>query len=209
MIAASLTRPWWVLVIIAGVLSGPGDAPQTYRVDATQSVATIHVGKAGAFSFLAGHSHEVRGPIESGSVDVDADNPSQSRIRIAIDAASLKVLPEHEPEGDAPKVQEAMDSDKVLDIARYPRVTYESTAVDVRQRDANRLELMVTGRLTIRDVVREVTSPVTVNLRADGLSANGRFTVKQSAFGIKPISVGGVVAVKDELDIEFSIVAAK
>jgi hypothetical protein len=39
------------------------------------------------------------------------------------------------------------------------------------------------------------------------LTATGRFSVTQSAFGIKPISVGGVVAVKDALDIEFSIAA--
>ena len=35
----------------------------------------------------------------------------------------------------------------------------------------------------------------------------GKFTIKQTDFGIKPVSVGGVVKVKDELAISFTIVA--
>jgi hypothetical protein len=47
------------------------------------------------------------------------------------------------------------------------------------------------------------------SLHGSGLSASGRFEIKQSAFGMKPISVGGVVSVKDTLDIDFSIVATE
>jgi membrane-associated protease RseP (regulator of RpoE activity) len=36
-----------------------------------------------------------------------------------------------------------------------------------------------------------------------------RFAVTQTEFGIKPIPVGGVVAVKDKLDIAFSITAQR
>jgi hypothetical protein len=39
------------------------------------------------------------------------------------------------------------------------------------------------------------------------LTATGRFAIRQTDFGIKPISVGGVVKVKDELTIIFTIVA--
>src|SRR4249919_2044984 len=76
---------------------------QTYRVDSAKSSATIHVGKAGAFSFVAGHTHEVVGPIESGSVDVDVEAPSRSHVKLVIAASELKVSAEGEPYGDAPK----------------------------------------------------------------------------------------------------------
>jgi polyisoprenoid-binding protein YceI len=181
----------------------------SYRIDPARSRATIHVGKAGAFSFIAGHTHEVSGAIESGAVLVDLDVPSRSRIELAIAAADLKVSAAGEPEGDAPKVQEAMDSDKVLDVGRYPRITYESTRIAVKDRRGNVLELNVAGNLTIRSVTQPVTAPVRVELAEAGLSAAGRFDIKQTSFGIKPVSVGGVVAVKDTLAIEFSIVAAK
>src|SRR5262249_25176328 len=119
----------------------PGaSAAVTFRVDPASSQATIHVGKAGAFSFLAGHTHEVRGPVQGGEVDVERDDPARSRVRLVFEAAALAVLPAGEPQGDAPKVQDAMESDKVLDVAHHPRITYESTTVALKERRGNALD---------------------------------------------------------------------
>jgi polyisoprenoid-binding protein YceI len=208
----AVTMRHWLLIAVslaAGLSTGVRGASTTYRVDPTKSRVTIHVGKAGAFSFLAGHTHEVSGPIEAGSVDVDADALTQSHVRLVIAAADLKVSAAGEPQGDAPKVQEAMDGEKVLDVARYPRMTYESTAAVVKNRTENQLDLNVAGKLTIRDVTQPVIVPVRVALSGSSLHATGRIEIKQSTFGIKPISVAGVVAVKDTLDIDFSISATK
>jgi polyisoprenoid-binding protein YceI len=194
------------IVAAGGGSAAPGT---TYHIDPAKSTATIHVGKAGAFSFLAGHNHEVRGPIESGSVDVDLDAIPRSRVQLVIASSALKVLAEGEPTGDPPKVEAAMHGDKVLDVQRYPKITYDSTEVALTSRNGNVLDLRVTGRLTIRESAQPVTIPVHVELADSTLSAKGKFEIKQSAFGIKPVSVGGVVAVKDALGIEFSIVAAK
>ena len=184
-------------------------ATEAYQVDGAKSHVTISVGKAGAFSFIAGHTHEVSGPIESGTVDLDPDDPSRSRIRIVIASAALKVTGAKEPPDDRRKVQEAMESDKVLDVARYPRITFESTGVTTKRRDGTTLEAVVAGRLTIRDTTQPITVPVRVELGGRELTANGRFAIKQTAFGIKPMSVGGVVAVKDALDIALSISARR
>ena len=213
-----MTTPMGTRLVIAGaftlVTMMPGTlraraATEMYRVDAARSRVTISVGKAGAFSFIAGHTHEVSGPIESGTVDLDPEDPSRSQIRIGIAAAALKVTGAKEPPEDRPKVQEAMESDKVLDVARHPRITFESTGVTTKRRDAATLEVVVAGRLTIRDTTQPVTVPVRVELAARELTASGRFAIKQTAFGIKPISVGGVVTVKDALDIAFSITARR
>jgi polyisoprenoid-binding protein YceI len=184
-------------------------ANQTYTVDPSRSRATIHVGKAGAFSFIAGHTHEVGGPIENGTLDVDLDNPSEARVRLAIATSELKVSAAGEPQGDAPKVQEAMSSEKVLDVAHHPRITFESTGVAVKSRRGAVLDLVIAGRLTIRGVAQPLSAPVRVEIADNALTATGRFAIKQSAFGIKPVSVGGVVAVKDALDIDFSIAARR
>jgi polyisoprenoid-binding protein YceI len=198
--AALATLLQWPTAHAAGV---------TYRVNPARSHATIHVGKAGVFSFIAGHSHEVTGPIQSGSLDVDRQDPERSRVHLVIATSELKVSASGEPEGDVPKVQEAMAGDRVLDVAHHPRLTYESTAVALKDRRGNALDLTVTGQLTIRSVARPITVPVHVELANDALVATGHFAIKQSAFGITPISVGGVVAVKDTLEIEFSISANK
>lgn len=184
-------------------------ASQTYRVDPAASRATIHVGKAGAFSFIAGHTHEVIGPIGNGSVDLDPDTPAQSHVRLVIATSELKVSPTSEPEGDVPKVQESMIGEKVLDVAHHPQITYESTAVTVKSRRGSLLDLVIVGQLTIRNVSQAVTVPVHVDLTDSALTATGRFSIKQSAFGIRPISVGGVVAVKDVLEIDVSISAKR
>jgi polyisoprenoid-binding protein YceI len=186
----------------------PRAASNAYQVDPTRSRVTIAVGKSGAFSFL-GHKHEVSGPIESGSVDVDPGSLSGSHVSLAIETSSLKVSGADEPPEDRPKVQEAMESDKVLGVARYPRISFESTGVTGGQPGTPTLDVVVTGRLTIRDVTRPVSVPVHVQLGDHSLNASGRFSVRQTEFGIKPISVGGAVAVKDKLDITFSLAAQR
>jgi len=188
--------------------SYPRAASNAYQVDPAKSRVTIAVGKSGAFSFL-GHKHEVSGPIESGSIDVDPANLSGSRVSLAIATSSLKVSGADEPPEDRPKVQQAMESDQVLGVARYPRITFESTGVTGGQPGTPALDVVVAGRLTIRDVTRPVSVPVHVQLGDHSLNANGRFSVRQTEFGIKPISVGGAVAVKDRLDITFSVAAER
>jgi polyisoprenoid-binding protein YceI len=189
--------------------SYPRAASNAYQVDPANSRVTIAVGKSGAFSFLAGHKHEVSGPIESGTIDVDPGNLSGSRVSLAIATSSLKVSGADEPPEDRPKVQEAMESEQVLGVARYPRITFESTGVTGGRSGTPTLDVVVAGRLTIRDVTRSVSVPVHVQLGDHSLNANARFSVRQTEFGIKPISVSGVIAVKDRLDIAFSVAAQR
>jgi polyisoprenoid-binding protein YceI len=206
-------------------------AAETFAIDPAASQVTIDVGKAGVLSFAAGHTHQVVGPIESGTVVFDREDPTRSRVHIIIATAALKVAGQGEPPGDVPKVQAAMDSDKVLDVARYPRIVFESTSAAPSKpstapssppsharsappasaardlQSANALNLTIEGRLTIRDVTRSVSVPVQVELAGESLTTTGRFSVRQTAYRITPISVAGVVTVKDALDIRFRIVA--
>lgn len=183
-------------------------ANDTYQINASQSRVTITVGKSGAFSFAAGHAHEISGPIQSGSIDIDPDDPSRSHVRLVVDTKMLKVSGENEPADDRPKVQETMESDKVLDVARFPHISFESTGVSNARRTNSSLDAVVAGQLTIRDAARPVSASVHVDVPGASLTATGRFSVRQTEFGIKPITVaGGAVRVKDALDIAFTIVA--
>jgi polyisoprenoid-binding protein YceI len=198
------------LILAASVAQHDLDAsPQSYAIDPASSRVTIGVGKAGALSFVAGHAHEVSGPIEQGRVDVDLDDPSRSHIHLTIAAAALQVSGADEPPDDRPKVQQTLESDKVLNVARYPQITFDSTEIRLKRRDARALELTVAGFLTIRGVRQPVSSDVKVERGENKLTATGRFEIKQTAFGIKPVSVAGVVSVKDAVAIAFSIAAAR
>jgi len=206
-IGAALARPVGSAVLLLGVIAAAPAAAQTFAIDPAASTATIDVGKAGLFSFAAGHVHEVRGPVESGAVVLDAQDGSRTRIDLVINANGLKVSGKDEPPADVPKVQAAMEGDKVLDVAHFPRITFRSTAVKGVPREGASFDAVVTGTLTIRDKSQPVTATVHVQKSPGSLTATGRFAIKQTAFGIQPISVAGVVKVEDELRIAFNIVA--
>src|SRR5215831_73251 len=117
--------------LLAGSLTLAAAGPRTFSVDPGRSKALIDVGKSGAFSF-AGHTHEVEAPLTSGVVHFDPDTVSKSNLRLEFNTAAMKVTGKGEPPADVPKVTDAMLGDQVLDVKRYPSITFESTAVSGR-----------------------------------------------------------------------------
>jgi polyisoprenoid-binding protein YceI len=191
-------------VLVAAVIRGADT--RTYTIDSGRSRATIEVGKSGLLSFAAGHTHEVVASAIAGTMAVDVDSPGRSTVRVTIDASSLKVTGKGESADDVPKVQETMAGQQVLDVQRYPTISFASTSVVVKSHTGPVLDTLVTGQLTIRNATHTISVPVSVRLEGDTVTATGRWSVKQSDYGIKPVSVGGVVSVKDALNISFSIV---
>jgi polyisoprenoid-binding protein YceI len=198
-----------LLALIAAYVTVTGFAPpqragvRTFDVDPANSTATIEVGKSGPLSFVAGHSHKVDAPGLHGIVRLAAEN---SGVDLTVPVGSMSVSSEHESAGDRPKIQQTMMSAEVLDAQNHPTMTFRSTSVVIRSQTAASLDALVEGRLTIRGETRTVSVPVHADLSGQTLTAAAHFTVRQSDYGIKPVSVGGVVAVKDELAITLHIV---
>ena len=181
-------------------------APRHYTIEPAASQVRIHVGKAGLFRF-AGHGHEVVAPIHQASAVVDPDHVESSSVELTFDAAALRVTERGEPAGDVPKVQQAMVGPECLDAGRFPTIRFASRAVTIKTATADAFDVVVTGDLTLHGVSREVLVPVHVVLGRDSISATGSTTIRQTAFGIQPISVAGVVNVNDELEIGVRLVA--
>jgi polyisoprenoid-binding protein YceI len=202
-------RVIWATVLsplaMAALLHGAGE--KSFAIDAAKSRATIEVGKSGVLSFAAGHSHEIAVQKVTGAVSVDLENPAKSSVRVEIPAEALHVAQKDESADDVPKIQETMAGAQVLDARHFTKMTFESTSITVKDHAAASMNLVVSGRLTIRDTARTVSVPVNVKIDGAALTASGRFTIKQTDFGIKPVSVGGVVSVKDAVAIAFEISA--
>ena len=182
-------------------------ATRTYVIDASASSVQVHVGKSGVFGF-AGHTHEVMAERFEGRVDADADDVAHSSVEITLEASGLKVSGRGEPEGDAPKVQEVMGGAKVLDVSRFPAIRFRSRRVSGRRGADGVYELLVAGEVSLHGVSRAVTLPVRVELSGATLTASGRTALAQRAFGIEPVTAGGgTVKVKNEVGVEFRIVA--
>jgi len=174
-------------------------------IDVEHSSITVHVLRGGVFGFT-GDNHEIHAPISKGKLDEAAGS-----IEFEIETAKMQVL---DPKMDTAKraqVQEKMLGPDVLDSAHYPLIQFTSTSVKAGKTG----HWSVAGNLKLHGALRPVT--LEVSEPADEVSAaggrpkvrhyQGTTTLKQSLFGIKPVSVaGGTVKVKDELKIDFDIV---
>lgn len=188
------------------VAAAPPDGSAVYVVDPARSTVSIRVGRAGLFKF-AGHEHLVLARAFRGAIQAEPVDLGRSSVRLTFDAGALAVSTRDEPAGDAPKVQARMLGPDVLDVARFPEVAFRSTAVEGRPAGAGGYHLRVTGELGIHGATRSVVVPVEVALSGATLTASGRFELRQTDYGMQPVSVAGVVKVKDALVVEFRIVA--
>jgi polyisoprenoid-binding protein YceI len=173
-----------------------------YRVT-PQSRLEVLTGKAGLLSF-AGHEHLIRARSFTGTVVFFPDKPAQSRVDIRILAESLEVLTPPDT-AEIRKVTAAMRTD-VLRVAQYPEIRLRSSSVSTTPTGVQLL-----AALTLVGETRSVVVDVTVRRTADSLRAQGRFSVKQTDFGIKPYAggPGGTVKVADRVDFTIDVIAAR
>lgn len=166
---------------------------QERTIDTQRSKITIHVGKAGLFS-AAAHEHWVNAPIASGAIG------ETGAASVAFKVQSAKLMLKSDPKVDAKtyeQIQRDMD-EMTLETAKYPEIAFRSTHVEKVAEG----KFKVDGALTLHGVSR----PVSVNVRREGDSYTGHAVIKQTDFGIKPISLGGgLIRIKDSLDIDFQI----
>lgn len=158
------------------------------QIDPDRSSLTIHVGRTGLLS-AAGHEHIVMAPIAEGFID----DGQPSHINIRVEAARLAVMPEeHQTE-----VQHTMQ-ERVLESSRFPEISF--TSEDIQPIGDNIWN--VSGNLQLHGHAKLIHLSVRL---ADGRYV-GATTIKQTDYGIQPISaLGGSVRVKNELKIDFAI----
>ena len=96
-----------------------------------------------------------------------------------------------------------MLGDAQLDAAQWPEILVRSRSISGELPD-----LRVRMDIGVRSNTFALEVPVQVSVEADAVRANARFTVTQTELGIEPFSVMmGALQVRDELEIELSLVA--
>lgn len=170
-------------------------AAQDVAIDVDRSTVTVHVAKTGLLS-AAGHEHWVSAPISSGTI---RETPSGS-VEFTVETAKMTVKPD--PKVDA-KTQAAIQKDMedlTLETKKFPQITFRSSRVD-KTGDG---QWKVEGALSLHGV----TKPVSLLVKRTGDAYTAHTVLKQTDFAIKPVSVGGgLVKVKNEVDIDFQIFA--
>lgn len=170
-----------------------------YVVDKVHS----HIG------FLARHAMvaKVRGTFDDfeATAHLDAEDPAKSTVRVVIQAASVDTRNEQR--------DEHLRSNDFFDMANYPEIIFESTAVE--KIDDERYNL--TGDLTIKGVTR----PVTIGFELLGAATDpygnlrvgfeGSVEINRKDWGVNwnaALEAGGVL-VSEKVTLEFEISAIK
>ena len=180
---------------------------RTYTIVPAESNFWVFVGKSGLFSALA-HDHEIGVKSFSGRVIVPETGAGAGSLEMEVDAKSLVVLDKKPSEEDKKKIFDSMHNE-VIESAKHQKITFKSVSVgDVKQTGNDAYSFVVNGDLTLSGVTKRIAVPVAVTITPQQLRAAGKYTLKQTDYGIKPYSAaGGTIKVKNEVVVNFNIVA--
>jgi polyisoprenoid-binding protein YceI len=178
-----------------------------YVVDARASRFTVQAFASGILSAM-GHNPKIGIRTFTGEVDFNAEALQADRLRLSMKANSLSVLDDISDK-DRGEIERAMN-DQVLESARYPDIVYEAPAATVTRLEGSLYSAVLMGTLSFHGITRNQSVTARIAVFDEMLRSSGDFTLNQSDYGIKPVSVaGGALKVKDELKFSFEMVARR
>jgi polyisoprenoid-binding protein YceI len=183
-------------------------------LDTRESAVRIYVFRGGRASKV-GHNHVLGAPRFTGFVSLPDEAPSNARFdlefrldELEIDNASWRaglgkafesVLSAEAIQG----TREHMLGESNMQADKYPLVRISSLGITG---EAPHVAAQV--RVEMHGQVRDMWVPLAIDGLPNRLEVTGSFVLRQTDFGIAPYSVlGGLIAVRDEVVIEFKLVA--
>ncbi len=163
-------------------------------VDTGRSTITVRVQRAAVLGISA-RDYWIDAPIASGKID-DAG----ARVELTIETAKMTIKPDPNVSSRVrDRVQGEMDS-ITLEPDKYPEIVFRSTHIG----PGSDGKIKVEGTITAHGVSRTINFDV----NRDGESYSGHLSLKQTDFGMKPISLGaGIIHAEDLAEIDFKIFA--
>jgi polyisoprenoid-binding protein YceI len=173
-------------------------APESYAIDPAHSAVAFSIRHL--FSHVPGRFTKF-----DGKIVVDRDAWPKSTVQVTIDAASIDT---NEPARD-----KHLRSDAFFDVAKNPKITFQSTSVNLVAPN----KLQVNGNLTIRGTTKPVVLDVDVLGFGPGYGGGFRggfeahTRINRQDFGVawNDVIEGGGAVLGDDVDITINIEAAK
>lgn len=176
-----------------------------YVIDARASRFTVQAFATGLLSAM-GHNPTIGIRNFCGEVNFSPEALQGSGFRLRIQAASLGVQDDISNK-DRIEIERLMN-EQVLESAKYPEIVYDAPMVAMTKLSDSLYSATIDGKLSLHGTTRK--QPVTVRVAIFGnmLRASGDFTLSQTDYAIKLVSVaGGALKLKDGLKCSFEIVA--
>ncbi len=183
------------------------NAAVRYTIDTGMSRFTVRAFATGLFSSL-GHNPTMAIRGYSGEASFIPEGWQQATLKMSVQAASLEVT-DDVSQKDRNEIESKMRLE-VLETSAYPEISFVGTQIAMNKLSDDRYAANVAGNLTLHGVTRSETIYAQVSVTGDTLRAYGEFTLKQTDYGIKLVSVaGGTLKVKDEVKVAFDFTARK
>ena len=190
-------RSWFTLACLMLLplpsLAGPQDV---WTIDPRASSLTFSVSQVG--SIVSG-----RFPTWTGEIVLDPASLATARIDIRIDTRPVSA--------NNRDVDSLMKGPNFLDVQKFPEARFVSTAIAGRD---GRYEAR--GRLTIRDVTRDIVLPFTLAIADDPAqpgrvrgTARGRLLLKRLDYGVGQNEWAATGQVANEVTIDLNVVAGR
>ncbi|BDT72475.1 hypothetical protein os4_20140 [Comamonadaceae bacterium OS-4] len=184
-----------------------------YRVDPQQSSVRILVFRGGTMARL-GHNHVISSADLQGQIWRGATAES-SGFEIAVPVNTLIVddnaaraeegedFPLNVSEDAKAGTKANMLRPTLLDGEHFPKISIRATRITGSTASPD-----VVASMRIKDQTREIRLPVTLTETESALAIQGSFEIRQSDFGITPLSIAmGALTVQDTVKIKFRLVA--
>jgi len=196
---------------MAEIATPAGEAAETptdrYVIDSRSSRFTVQAFATGLLARM-GHNPIIGIRDFSGEMTFNPDKLQAGSFRLLIKSASLSVQNDISDK-DLREIERLMNQE-VLETAKFPEIAYESTSISVTKMAEMLCSATLNGKLTMHGVTRNQTIVVRVALLGSMLRASGDFSLEQTDYNIKLVSVaGGALKLKDELKFSFEMVARK
>jgi polyisoprenoid-binding protein YceI len=177
----------------------------SYEIDRRSSRFTVQAFAAGLLSAMAHNPTLAMGDF-SGKVRFNPDTLEARGFRLAINASSLSV--QDDVSSSDRREIERLVNEEVLETEKFPEILYEASNITVVRTTEMTCSATLDGELTLHGVTRPQSIVARVTLLGSMLRVSGEFSLDQTDFNIRLISVaGGALKVKDELKFSFEIVA--
>jgi polyisoprenoid-binding protein YceI len=178
-----------------------------YVFDSKASRFLVRASATGLLSSF-GHNPTIAIRDFAGEVQISADSPADGSMQLRIQSGSLRVTDDIKDK-DRREIERVMN-EEVLESASYPEILFASSDVNAEKTGANQYRVTLNGELSLHGFTRREQIAAYLTVAEAQLRAYGDFSLKQSDYGIRPVSVaGGALKLNDELKFSFDIVARR
>ena len=189
-----MRHPFRALLAILALAALPALAQDTYKIDPVHSEVSFKVRHL--LAKVSGRFTKF-----SGTIKVDSADITKSSVEVSIDAASIST--------DNTMRDNHLRSDAFFDVAKFPTITFKSTAV----KEVSKGKLEITGDFTMHGVTKRISFPISNAGTQPGMKpgtvvagfVDGVLTLNRQDYGVSY----GKGMVGDDVAIELNVEADK